>query len=132
MCKTLMPDVVAPEAHQNDRSYVHELSRSEFSMVGSYTEDLTHHKTVKIRGWVLARGWALAWDDTSRKHSDNYPPNKYLDSNNSTVKTCFRISSAFINPVYKVVPKTLLNLKHILCTHIPNTTTQLHGKMAQM
>ena len=29
VCKTLMPDVVAPEAHQNDcrRSYVRELSR---------------------------------------------------------------------------------------------------------
>ena len=26
MCEPLMPDVVAPEAHQNDRSYVRELS----------------------------------------------------------------------------------------------------------
>ena len=63
VCKTLMPDVVAPEAHQNDRSYVRELSRptfdfttQQFSMVGSCTEDLKkRHKTVKIGGWALAR-----------------------------------------------------------------------------
>ena len=41
----LMPDVVAPEAHQNDRSYLSELSGPTFGsistnfMVGGYTED---------------------------------------------------------------------------------------------
>ena len=30
VCETLLPNVVAPEAHQNDRSYVHELSRPNF------------------------------------------------------------------------------------------------------
>ena len=67
-----MPDVLAPEAYQNGRSYVRELSgptfeftTQEFSMVGGYTEDLKKiHKTVKIGGWVLARGWALARDNT--------------------------------------------------------------------
>ena len=55
VCEILMLDVGAPEAHQNDRSYVCELyfrfTTQEFSMVGSYMEDL---KTVKIGGWVLA------------------------------------------------------------------------------
>ena len=43
VCETLMPDVVVPEAHQNDRSCVCELS-------GPHK-----HKTVKIEGWALAR-----------------------------------------------------------------------------
>ena len=30
-----------------------------FSMVGSYTENLENHKTVKIGGRVLAQGWVL-------------------------------------------------------------------------
>ena len=30
VCETLLPDVVAPEAHQNDHSYVHELSGPTF------------------------------------------------------------------------------------------------------
>ena len=30
VCETLMPDVVAPEAHQSDRSYVRELSGPTF------------------------------------------------------------------------------------------------------
>ena len=54
----------APEAYQNDRSYVCELrtyfrfTTQEFDMVGSYTEDLkktNKHKTVKIGEWELAR-----------------------------------------------------------------------------
>ena len=36
----------------------------EFCMVGGYTEDLTNHRTVKIGGWAIARGWALARDNT--------------------------------------------------------------------
>jgi len=36
----------------------------EFSMVGSYTENLENHKTVKIGGWALARVWAPALDNT--------------------------------------------------------------------
>ena len=62
VCETLRPDVVAPEAHQNYRSYVRELSgptfdstTQEFSMVGGYTEDFKSHKTVR---------WALARDNT--------------------------------------------------------------------
>ena len=35
----------------------------EFCMVGGYTEDLTNHRTVKIGGWAIARGWALARDN---------------------------------------------------------------------
>ena len=30
VCETMMTDVVVPEAHQNDRSYVHELSAHYF------------------------------------------------------------------------------------------------------
>ena len=33
-------------------------------MVGDYMEDLTNHRTVKIGGWTLARGWELARDHT--------------------------------------------------------------------
>ena len=40
-----------------------QVTTQEFCMVGGYTEDLTNHKTVKIGGWALARGWALAWDN---------------------------------------------------------------------
>ena len=58
---------MAPEAHQNDHSYVCELSQSttqEFSMVGGYTEDLKKkHKTVKLGGWALMQGWPLAQDN---------------------------------------------------------------------
>ena len=31
VCETLMPDDVAPEAHQNDQSYVHEYSGPTFN-----------------------------------------------------------------------------------------------------
>ena len=47
MCETLMLDVMVPEAHQNDCSYVRELSgltAQEFSMVSSYMEELKNHK----------------------------------------------------------------------------------------
>ena len=45
MCEPLMPDVVAPEMHQNNRSYVRSADlpsdslRENFSMVGCYTEN---------------------------------------------------------------------------------------------
>ena len=39
------------------------VTTQEFCMVGSYTEDLTTHRTVKIGGWALARGWALVRDN---------------------------------------------------------------------
>ena len=45
MCEPLMPDVVAPEAHQNDRSYLSELSGPTFDsirtnfMVGGYMQE---------------------------------------------------------------------------------------------
>ena len=41
-----------------------QFTMQEFSMVGGYMEDLKNHKTVKIGGWPLVRGWALAWDNT--------------------------------------------------------------------
>ena len=65
MCKNLMPDVVVPEAYQNDRSYVCVLSGLTFDplcknlacMVGSYTEDLRRkYKTFKIGGGCLPAG----------------------------------------------------------------------------
>ena len=67
MCETLMPDVMAPEAHQNGRSYVHELSVLTFDSLrknlhaGQLHSGL--HKTVKIGVWALVQGWALARDN---------------------------------------------------------------------
>ena len=41
MCETLIPDVMAPEAHQNNHGYVCELSRHTFeSLLNNYMEDL--------------------------------------------------------------------------------------------
>ena len=58
MCETLMPDVMVPEAHQSNWSYVRELSGLTFN---SLCKNLawwavarrTSHKTVKIGGWAL-------------------------------------------------------------------------------
>ena len=51
VCETLMPDLMAPEAHQNDPSYVTYswFSSREFSMVGGYTEEL--EKPQKCQNW---------------------------------------------------------------------------------
>ena len=49
VCETLPPDFVAPEAHQNDCSYVCELSGPSFDSlltnltVGGYMEDPRNH-----------------------------------------------------------------------------------------
>ena len=67
VCKTLMPDVVVPEVHQNDHSYVRELSGPTFDSLCSsltwlsviYTEDLKKNKTKKLK----TQGWALAQDN---------------------------------------------------------------------
>ena len=65
----VMPDVVVPEAHQNDRSYVRELSGPTLDLLRKNLawwvvtwRTSKNHKTVKIGGWALAQGWALAWD----------------------------------------------------------------------
>ena len=65
MCKTLMPDVVVPESHQNDHSYVRELSGPTFDSLCSsltwwgviYTEDLKKKtkKNSKLEGGCLSR-----------------------------------------------------------------------------
>ena len=52
MCETLILDVMAPEAHQNNHSSVCELSGLTFDSLSGYTED---HKTVKIGGGRLLR-----------------------------------------------------------------------------
>ena len=60
MCETLMPDVVVPETHQKDRSYVREISEptyfrfttQECSMVGGYTEDLK--KPQNCQNWGVS------------------------------------------------------------------------------
>ena len=66
-----MLDVAAPEAHQNDSSYVSELSGPTFNplhknLAGWAVTRRTsrNHKTVKIGGWVLASRWALTRDNT--------------------------------------------------------------------
>ena len=48
-----MLDVVVPEAHQNNHSYVHKLSVPSWWVVKQ-----KKHRSVKIGGW------ALAWDNT--------------------------------------------------------------------
>ena len=58
---------MVPEAHQNDRSYVHELSGSTFDSHGGRLYEgstLKQRKTVEIGGWALAQGWALVRDNT--------------------------------------------------------------------
>ena len=60
----------APKAHQNNRSYVSSedlpsdslCKNLAWRMVARITQK--NHKTVKIGGWVLARVWALARDNT--------------------------------------------------------------------
>ena len=65
MCETLMPVVMAPEAHQNNHSYVCELS-------GPTLESLlnnlawwvvTRRTSIKIGWWMLVQAWVLAWDN---------------------------------------------------------------------
>ena len=66
MCKPLMPDVVASKAQSQLCKLggsTYGFNMQEFSMVGGYTDNLENNKTVKIRGWALARVWALAWDN---------------------------------------------------------------------
>ena len=72
VCRTLMLDVMAPEAHQNDHCYVY-MSAADLLLIdytriqhgGQLHVDLKKHKTVKIGGWTLAQGRALAWDNTA-------------------------------------------------------------------
>ena len=69
MCETLMLDVMAPEAHQNVHGYIRELSEPTFN---SLCKNLAwwlitwrtskNHKSVKMGGWALVWGWALARD----------------------------------------------------------------------
>ena len=67
VCETLMPDVVAPEAYQNDRNYVRKVSGPTFDSPRTWwavtRSTSKKHKTVKIGGWALARGWALSRDN---------------------------------------------------------------------
>ena len=71
VCEPLMPDVVAPEAHQYDCSYVREFSGPTFDslhknlawwLVTQRTSK--NHKTVKIGWWALVQRWVLAWNNT--------------------------------------------------------------------
>ena len=70
VCEALLLDVVASEAHQDDCSYVRELSGPTFSSpyknLAWWAVSLRtskNHKTVKIGGWALAWGWVLARDN---------------------------------------------------------------------
>ena len=52
LCKPLMPDVVAPKTHSNNRSYVSSTDLPlEFSMVGGYTENLKRPQN--CQNWVV-------------------------------------------------------------------------------
>ena len=58
VCEPLMPDVMAPKAHQNNRSSADLLSDSLHKNLAWWAvtrKTLKNHKIVKIGGWVLAR-----------------------------------------------------------------------------
>ena len=61
VCEPLMPDVVSPKAHQNNRSYVSSADlpsdslRKNFKWWAVTRRTSKNHKTVKIGGWALAR-----------------------------------------------------------------------------
>ena len=58
-------DDMAPEAHQNDHSYVDLLSILYARILhGGQLHRGPHKKTVKIGGWALAQGWVLVQDNT--------------------------------------------------------------------
>ena len=68
MCETLLPDVVASEAHQNDCSYVCELSRP---TLDSLRKNLHGgrlrrgpQKAAKLGGRRLCGDGCFAWDNT--------------------------------------------------------------------
>ena len=65
MCETLMPVVMVPEAHQNNRSYVCELSRPTFeSLLNNLAWwVVTQRTSIKIGWWMLVQAWVLAWDN---------------------------------------------------------------------
>ena len=52
MCETLLPDVVTPEVHQNDHSYVHELSGPTFnSLCKNFGLHGGSQETTKLSKW---------------------------------------------------------------------------------
>ena len=72
VCKPLMPDVVAPKAHQNNRSYMY-VSSADLPLDSLHKNlawwvvtwrTLKNHKTVKIGEWALSWVWGLARDNT--------------------------------------------------------------------
>ena len=70
VCKTLMPDVVAPKAQSQLHVHVSSADLPLDSILNNLAwwavtqRTLKNHKTVKIGGWMLARVWALARDNT--------------------------------------------------------------------
>ena len=61
MCETLMSDVVAPEAHQNDwlgSADLLSIHYARISMVGGYTEDLKKPQNCQNWGVGACAGWA--------------------------------------------------------------------------
>ena len=65
VCELLIPDVVAPKAHQNNRSYVSSADQPSdmlckiFAWWAVTRRTSKNHKTVKIGGRVLA--WDNIW-----------------------------------------------------------------------
>ena len=68
--RTLMPDVVASKAHQNNCGYVSSADLPSDSLCKNLAwwtvtwRTLKNYKTVKIGGWALALVWALTRDTT--------------------------------------------------------------------
>jgi len=67
VCEPLMPDVMAPKAHQNNRRYVSSAdlpSDSEFSMVGGYTENPEKPQNCQNWGVGTCAGMGTCPDNT--------------------------------------------------------------------
>ena len=64
-----------------------QVTTQEFCMVAGYTEDLTNYRTVNIGGRALARGWALARDNTVLKNKALASPG----NETSAIVCCYHI-----------------------------------------
>ena len=65
MCETLLPDVVASEVHQNDCSYVCELSGPTLdSLRKNFAWWAVTQRTSKLGGRRLCGDGCFAWDNT--------------------------------------------------------------------
>ena len=68
VCEPLMPDVVVPKAHQNNRSYVNSVDPPSYSLLKNLAWWAVTRRTLKnhkIGGRTLVRVWVLAREDST-------------------------------------------------------------------